>query len=172
MRNRQQLRKSDCSLWYSALVGGCFPIASGVSPHILGQNRAGAGLYLLFCSCLHSLILPLRPFEIIILLTIFANCVALAVYLPMPEDDTNVANSSLVRHSSPCCPAGRCSASRALQSWLLSVAWVQDHNTCSGDICCCPAGCSQVLLVQQKMLQSQREAEWWRNCCKTGFQRD
>ncbi|KFQ59368.1 Voltage-dependent L-type calcium channel subunit alpha-1S, partial [Pelecanus crispus] len=36
-----------------------------------------------------------RPFEIIILLTIFANCVALAVYLPMPEDDTNVANSSL-----------------------------------------------------------------------------
>ncbi|XP_074911667.1 voltage-dependent L-type calcium channel subunit alpha-1S isoform X6 [Buteo buteo] len=36
-----------------------------------------------------------KPFEIIILLTIFANCVALAVYLPMPEDDTNVANSSL-----------------------------------------------------------------------------
>uniref|UniRef100_A0A8C8BQ75 Voltage-dependent L-type calcium channel subunit alpha n=1 Tax=Otus sunia TaxID=257818 RepID=A0A8C8BQ75_9STRI len=32
---------------------------------------------------------------IIILLTIFANCVALAIYLPMPEDDTNVANSSL-----------------------------------------------------------------------------
>ncbi|XP_074971507.1 voltage-dependent L-type calcium channel subunit alpha-1S-like isoform X2 [Phalacrocorax aristotelis] len=39
--------------------------------------------------------LALRPFEIIILLTIFANCVALAIYLPMPEDDTNVANSSL-----------------------------------------------------------------------------
>ncbi|XP_064029920.1 voltage-dependent L-type calcium channel subunit alpha-1S isoform X2 [Pogoniulus pusillus] len=36
-----------------------------------------------------------KPFEIIILLTIFANCVALAVYQPMPEDDTNVANSSL-----------------------------------------------------------------------------
>ncbi|KFQ45505.1 Voltage-dependent L-type calcium channel subunit alpha-1S, partial [Nestor notabilis] len=36
-----------------------------------------------------------RPFEIIILLTIFVNCVALAIYLPMPEDDTNVANSSL-----------------------------------------------------------------------------
>ncbi|KAI6072824.1 Voltage-dependent L-type calcium channel subunit alpha-1S [Aix galericulata] len=40
-----------------------------------------------------------KPFEIIILLTIFANCVALAIYLPMPEDDTNVANSSLVRQS-------------------------------------------------------------------------
>uniref|UniRef100_A0A452H6X4 Voltage-dependent L-type calcium channel subunit alpha n=1 Tax=Gopherus agassizii TaxID=38772 RepID=A0A452H6X4_9SAUR len=36
-----------------------------------------------------------RPFEIIILMTIFANCVALAVYLPMPEDDTNASNSSL-----------------------------------------------------------------------------
>uniref|UniRef100_A0A8C3L2C0 Voltage-dependent L-type calcium channel subunit alpha n=1 Tax=Chrysolophus pictus TaxID=9089 RepID=A0A8C3L2C0_CHRPC len=36
-----------------------------------------------------------KPFEIIILLTIFANCVALAIYQPMPEDDTNVANSSL-----------------------------------------------------------------------------
>ncbi|XP_075298802.1 voltage-dependent L-type calcium channel subunit alpha-1S isoform X2 [Opisthocomus hoazin] len=56
----------------------------------------------LFCLTLHN---PLRkacisivewkPFEIIILLTIFANCVALAIYLPMPEDDTNVANSSL-----------------------------------------------------------------------------
>ncbi|XP_044143728.1 voltage-dependent L-type calcium channel subunit alpha-1S isoform X2 [Bufo gargarizans] len=33
-----------------------------------------------------------KPFEIIILLTIFANCVALAIYLPMPEDDTNATN--------------------------------------------------------------------------------
>ncbi|XP_074833425.1 voltage-dependent L-type calcium channel subunit alpha-1S [Carettochelys insculpta] len=56
----------------------------------------------LFCLTLQS---PLRkacisivewkPFEIIILLTIFANCIALAVYLPMPEDDTNASNSSL-----------------------------------------------------------------------------
>ncbi|KAK1152751.1 voltage-dependent L-type calcium channel subunit alpha-1S-like [Acipenser oxyrinchus oxyrinchus] len=36
-----------------------------------------------------------KPFEIIILLTIFANCVALAVFLPMPEDDTNNGNVSL-----------------------------------------------------------------------------
>ncbi|XP_019348147.2 voltage-dependent L-type calcium channel subunit alpha-1S [Alligator mississippiensis] len=36
-----------------------------------------------------------KPFEIIILLTIFANCVALAVYLPMAEDDTNATNSRL-----------------------------------------------------------------------------
>ncbi|XP_077190371.1 voltage-dependent L-type calcium channel subunit alpha-1S isoform X2 [Paroedura picta] len=36
-----------------------------------------------------------KPFEIIILLTIFANCVALAIYLPMPEEDSNKANSRL-----------------------------------------------------------------------------
>lgn len=43
-----------------------------------------------------SLTLP-RPFETIILLTIFANCVALALYLPMPEDDNNALNVGLVR---------------------------------------------------------------------------
>uniref|UniRef100_A0A6I8N7W7 Voltage-dependent L-type calcium channel subunit alpha n=1 Tax=Ornithorhynchus anatinus TaxID=9258 RepID=A0A6I8N7W7_ORNAN len=38
-----------------------------------------------------------KPFEIIILLTIFANCVALAIYIPFPEDDSNVTNSNLER---------------------------------------------------------------------------
>uniref|UniRef100_A0A8C0VEV2 Voltage-dependent L-type calcium channel subunit alpha n=1 Tax=Cyanistes caeruleus TaxID=156563 RepID=A0A8C0VEV2_CYACU len=64
------------------------------TPHALGKEGTAAG----------ALLLPqelgqdpeeLQPFEIIILLTIFANCVALAIYLPMPEDDTNIANSSL-----------------------------------------------------------------------------
>ncbi|XP_025029510.1 voltage-dependent L-type calcium channel subunit alpha-1S [Python bivittatus] len=36
-----------------------------------------------------------KPFETIILLTIFANCIALAIYLPMSEDDTNKVNSRL-----------------------------------------------------------------------------
>uniref|UniRef100_A0A3Q0TB59 Ion transport domain-containing protein n=1 Tax=Amphilophus citrinellus TaxID=61819 RepID=A0A3Q0TB59_AMPCI len=36
-----------------------------------------------------------KPFEIIILLAIFTNCVALAVYLPMPEEDSNNTNSNL-----------------------------------------------------------------------------
>ncbi|XP_076857240.1 calcium channel, voltage-dependent, L type, alpha 1S subunit, a isoform X2 [Brachyhypopomus gauderio] len=36
-----------------------------------------------------------KPFEVIILLTIFANCVALAVFMPMPEEDTNNTNSNL-----------------------------------------------------------------------------
>ncbi|XP_060034500.1 voltage-dependent L-type calcium channel subunit alpha-1S [Erinaceus europaeus] len=36
-----------------------------------------------------------KPFETIILLTIFVNCVALAVYLPMPEDDNNTLNLGL-----------------------------------------------------------------------------
>ena len=45
----------------------------------------------------------LRPFEIIILLAIFANCVALAVYLPMPEEDSNNTNSNLVRQHAAIC---------------------------------------------------------------------
>ncbi|KAM6979676.1 calcium channel, voltage-dependent, L type, alpha 1S subunit, a, partial [Aplochiton taeniatus] len=36
-----------------------------------------------------------KPFEVIILLAIFANCVALAVYLPMPEEDSNNTNTNL-----------------------------------------------------------------------------
>ncbi|XP_075394260.1 voltage-dependent L-type calcium channel subunit alpha-1F isoform X2 [Tenrec ecaudatus] len=36
-----------------------------------------------------------KPFDILILLTIFANCVALGVYIPFPEDDSNTANHSL-----------------------------------------------------------------------------
>ena len=37
------------------------------------------------------------PFEYLILLTIFANCVALAVYTPFPEGDSNHVNAVLVR---------------------------------------------------------------------------
>lgn len=47
-------------------------------------------------AALTSLTPFLRPFEIIILLTIFANCVALAIYIPFPEDDSNATNSNLV----------------------------------------------------------------------------
>ncbi|XP_075470088.1 voltage-dependent L-type calcium channel subunit alpha-1S isoform X2 [Ascaphus truei] len=36
-----------------------------------------------------------KPFEIIVLITIFSNCVALAIFLPMPEDDTNSSNAIL-----------------------------------------------------------------------------
>lgn len=37
-----------------------------------------------------------RPFDIFILLAIFANCVALAIYIPFPEDDSNSTNHNLV----------------------------------------------------------------------------
>ncbi|XP_017527195.1 voltage-dependent L-type calcium channel subunit alpha-1F isoform X2 [Manis javanica] len=36
-----------------------------------------------------------KPFDILILMTIFANCVALGVYIPFPEDDSNTANHNL-----------------------------------------------------------------------------
>nr|DBA18679.1 TPA: hypothetical protein GDO54_016899 [Pyxicephalus adspersus] len=37
-----------------------------------------------------------KPFDIFILVAIFANCVALAVYIPFPEDDSNSTNHNLV----------------------------------------------------------------------------
>ena len=37
-----------------------------------------------------------KPFEFLILLTILGNCVALAVYTPFPEEDTNETNLILV----------------------------------------------------------------------------
>ncbi|KAM6468745.1 voltage-dependent L-type calcium channel subunit alpha-1F isoform 4-T5 [Liasis olivaceus] len=36
-----------------------------------------------------------KPFDILILMTIFANCVALGVYIPFPEDDSNISNHNL-----------------------------------------------------------------------------
>jgi len=48
-----------------------------------------------FVSCL-SLNVECRPFEYLILTTIFANCVALAVYTPYPEGDSNDLNTILV----------------------------------------------------------------------------
>ncbi|XP_060766229.1 calcium channel, voltage-dependent, L type, alpha 1D subunit, a [Neoarius graeffei] len=38
---------------------------------------------------------PLLPFDIFILIAIFANCMALAVYIPFPEDDSNSTNHDL-----------------------------------------------------------------------------
>uniref|UniRef100_A0A8C4WR28 Voltage-dependent L-type calcium channel subunit alpha n=1 Tax=Eptatretus burgeri TaxID=7764 RepID=A0A8C4WR28_EPTBU len=36
-----------------------------------------------------------KPFDILILMTIFANCLALALYVPFPEDDSNTNNANL-----------------------------------------------------------------------------
>ncbi|XP_073325677.1 LOW QUALITY PROTEIN: voltage-dependent L-type calcium channel subunit alpha-1D [Pagrus major] len=36
-----------------------------------------------------------KPFDIFILLSIFANCVALAIYIPFPGDDSNLTNQEL-----------------------------------------------------------------------------
>ncbi|XP_068109760.1 voltage-dependent L-type calcium channel subunit alpha-1D isoform X10 [Hyperolius riggenbachi] len=36
-----------------------------------------------------------KPFDIFILVAIFANCVALAVYIPFPDDDSNSTNHNL-----------------------------------------------------------------------------
>jgi voltage-dependent calcium channel L type alpha-1D len=72
------------------------PIRRGGKPQPDRPQRA------LFCLNLKN---PLRklcidivewkPFEYLILLTIFANCVALAVYTPFPNSDSNQTNAYL-----------------------------------------------------------------------------
>lgn len=59
-------------------------------------------IFLLKCGrsvVLNSLFLS-RPFDIFILLSIFANCVALAIYIPFPGDDSNSTNQELVSDTS------------------------------------------------------------------------
>ncbi|XP_053326031.1 voltage-dependent L-type calcium channel subunit alpha-1D [Spea bombifrons] len=63
------------------------------------NNRAGRAL---FCLSLNNpirraciSIVEWKPFDIFILVAIFANCVALAVYIPFPEDDSNSTNHNL-----------------------------------------------------------------------------
>ncbi|XP_013766153.1 dihydropyridine-sensitive L-type skeletal muscle calcium channel subunit alpha-1 isoform X1 [Pundamilia nyererei] len=64
-----------------------------------GNPRPARSLFLLNLknpfrkACIN--IVEWKTFEIIILLTIFANCIALAVFLPMPEEDTNNTNLNL-----------------------------------------------------------------------------
>lgn len=72
------------------------PVRRGGKPQPDRPQRA------LFCMTLKN---PLRklcidivewkPFEYLILLTIFANCVALAVYTPFPNSDSNQTNAYL-----------------------------------------------------------------------------
>uniref|UniRef100_A0A3P9NPW0 Voltage-dependent L-type calcium channel subunit alpha n=1 Tax=Poecilia reticulata TaxID=8081 RepID=A0A3P9NPW0_POERE len=68
-----------------------------------GSNANSRPPRALFCLKLNN---PLRracisvvewkPFDIFILIAIFANCMALAVYVPFPEDDSNSTNHDLV----------------------------------------------------------------------------
>ncbi|XP_055631874.1 muscle calcium channel subunit alpha-1 isoform X2 [Toxorhynchites rutilus septentrionalis] len=69
---------------------------AGVKPQPDRPARA------LFCLTLKNPIRKLcidivewKPFEYLILLTIFANCVALAVYTPFPNSDSNTTNAAL-----------------------------------------------------------------------------
>ncbi|XP_069604346.1 voltage-dependent L-type calcium channel subunit alpha-1F [Ranitomeya imitator] len=70
------------------------------------KNQGGSGVHrsprALFCLYLSNpirrasiSIVEWKPFDILILMTIFANCVALGVYIPFPEDDSNVSNHNL-----------------------------------------------------------------------------
>ncbi|XP_015033625.2 voltage-dependent calcium channel type D subunit alpha-1 isoform X1 [Drosophila willistoni] len=84
-------------------AGGQKPGAAGPKrPQRRGKPQPDRPQRALFCLTVKN---PLRalcirivewkPFEFLILLTIFANCVALAVYTPYPGSDSNVTNQTL-----------------------------------------------------------------------------
>ncbi|XP_068780215.1 voltage-dependent L-type calcium channel subunit alpha-1F [Struthio camelus] len=75
-------------------------------PHAKHKGQGSGGVprspRALFCLGLNNpirraaiSIVEWKPFDILILVTIFANCVALGVYIPFPEDDSNAANHNL-----------------------------------------------------------------------------
>lgn len=88
------------------IAGGGINPAGGVLPkrpvRRSGKPPPDRPIRALFCLSLKN---PLRkmcidivewkPFEYLILLTIFANCVALAVYTPYPNSDSNTTNAAL-----------------------------------------------------------------------------
>ncbi|XP_059878676.1 voltage-dependent L-type calcium channel subunit alpha-1D isoform X3 [Delphinus delphis] len=67
-----------------------------------GNSSSSRPARALFCLSLNNpirraciSIVEWKPFDIFILLAIFANCVALAIYIPFPEDDSNSTNHNL-----------------------------------------------------------------------------
>ncbi|KAM9258626.1 LOW QUALITY PROTEIN: voltage-dependent L-type calcium channel subunit alpha-1F [Morus bassanus] len=75
-------------------------------PHTKHKGQGSGGVHrsprALFCLRLNNpirraaiSIVEWKPFDILILATIFANCVALGVYIPFPEDDSNTSNHNL-----------------------------------------------------------------------------
>uniref|UniRef100_A0AAY4E4G3 Voltage-dependent L-type calcium channel subunit alpha n=1 Tax=Denticeps clupeoides TaxID=299321 RepID=A0AAY4E4G3_9TELE len=91
------------------------PATLGVGPQVLahksqhakkqvqGSNQVQRAPRALYCLKLNNpirraalSIVEWKPFDIFILLAIFANCVALGVSKPFPEDDSNATNHDLV----------------------------------------------------------------------------
>lgn len=87
--NSEVLQKQKKCIWLSLMFLKCTQVNQD------NHCCVNAFVSLVLCTLFH-LNFSLRPFEIIILMTIFANCVALAVYIPFPEDDSNATNSNLV----------------------------------------------------------------------------
>uniref|UniRef100_A0AAR2KUG2 Voltage-dependent L-type calcium channel subunit alpha n=1 Tax=Pygocentrus nattereri TaxID=42514 RepID=A0AAR2KUG2_PYGNA len=75
---------------------------------VQGSNQVQRAPRALYCLKLNNpirraalSIVEWKPFDIFILLAIFANCVALGVSKPFPEDDSNATNHDLVSSSTP-----------------------------------------------------------------------
>ena len=110
---------------------------------------------LVFSATLTSLTPFLRPFEIIILLTIFANCVALAIYIPFPEDDSNATNSNLVSPPAQVCAfRRRTSLNHVASSWNVREQWDIYEDVYSSAAVLTSWGCSAIDSIQHLFYHS------------------
>ncbi len=64
--------------------------------NLLNGSMLKLNVFILFFKKFKTFIFLKRPFEYLILVSIFLNCVALAVYTPYPNKDNNKINSLLV----------------------------------------------------------------------------
>ncbi|XP_057675520.1 voltage-dependent L-type calcium channel subunit alpha-1D isoform X2 [Corythoichthys intestinalis] len=102
--------KSDMSPQASACTAGAAPVGSLAQrkrqQYAKSKKQGGSTNSrpprALFCLTLNNPIrracislVEWKPFDIFILLSIFANCVALAIYIPFPGDDSNSTNQEL-----------------------------------------------------------------------------
>lgn len=100
---------SEAQASNNGAAGGANAAAGAPAPPKRPVRRGGKPMpdrppRVLFCLNLKNPIRKLcidivewKPFEYLILLTIFANCIALAVFTPYPANDSNMTNSYLER---------------------------------------------------------------------------
>ena len=101
-RNNKIMDVNWGDYWHFLLATGCHSLLVGNCVWILSRlpkaddnilyNYYDLNFKLLWISSLTWY----RPFEYLVLITIFANCVALAIYTPYPESDSNDMNNALV----------------------------------------------------------------------------
>uniref|UniRef100_A0A8C2LAA0 Voltage-dependent L-type calcium channel subunit alpha n=1 Tax=Cyprinus carpio TaxID=7962 RepID=A0A8C2LAA0_CYPCA len=103
-RRRREMNRTETLNSTTSSTGTQKKKSQHVKKQVQGSNQVQRAPRALFCLKLNNPIrraalhlVEWKPFDIFILLAIFANCVALGVSKPFPEDDSNATNHDLER---------------------------------------------------------------------------